>query len=328
MKEFLEKYKGDLLKLGMVILAVSLIYFLVIRKFTGEEKKQENVSSSAAQLYDPDVDHSLEKKSKLDLYEEKKKEDYRKKMDQVRTDEFLSGAYAEDPEKENIDDTVSEDDQKKRELLLSHYGPDEPNQEPKVEKKKRSAASTRYVPTNRSEPAEVKEAEPKEESKPRTNQFFSVLDEGQLQQANSIYQINAVVQQSKDVVSGSRVELRITTDIEVDGHYIRRNTFLYGIAQPSNNRVNILINTIPTTSGDLKGEWFVLDAVDGNRGIYIEPDAVEQQGSERMSRGLLNSLQRNLPDAVRGATDVLEDKTVSNRRVAIQADHKVIITKR
>lgn len=80
--------------------------------------------------------------------------------------------------------------------------------------------------------------------------------------------LTAVIEKTQQLVSGATVQLRLTRPINVSGQAIAQNTFIYGIASLSGERLKIKISTIGSNEKILPVNLGVYD-LDGIEGIYI-----------------------------------------------------------
>ncbi|MHA4739647.1 conjugative transposon protein TraM [Dyadobacter sp. MSC1_007] len=101
--------------------------------------------------------------------------------------------------------------------------------------------------------------------------FFGLDDEGEEPLSDGI---TAVIEKTQQLVSGATVQLRLTRPINVSGQAIAQNTFLYGIASLSGERLNIKVSTITPNEKILPVNLRVYD-LDGIEGIYI-PGAISR----------------------------------------------------
>lgn len=95
--------------------------------------------------------------------------------------------------------------------------------------------------------------------------FFGLDDE---QNTPASEGLTAVIENTQQLVSGSTVQLRLTSALNVDGQPIPQNTFIYGIASLSGERLKIKISTMSSNGKILPVSLGVYD-LDGIEGIYI-----------------------------------------------------------
>jgi conjugative transposon TraM protein len=80
--------------------------------------------------------------------------------------------------------------------------------------------------------------------------------------------LTAVIDHTQQLVSGNTVQLRLTSPLSVAGTQIRANTFAYGIASLSAERLKIRVNSLRSGDLILPVSLSVYD-LDGIEGIYI-----------------------------------------------------------
>ncbi len=95
--------------------------------------------------------------------------------------------------------------------------------------------------------------------------FFG-LNEEQVEPENE--GLTAVIEKTQQLVSGATVQLRLTRPINVSGQAIPENTFIYGIASLSGERLKVKITSISSNEKILPVNLGVYD-LDGIEGIYI-----------------------------------------------------------
>ena len=95
--------------------------------------------------------------------------------------------------------------------------------------------------------------------------FFGLDDE---QDESASEGLTAVIEKTQQLVSGSTVQLRLTRPINVSGQSIPQNTFIYGMASMSGERLKIEISTISYNEKILPVNLGVYD-LDGIEGVYI-----------------------------------------------------------
>jgi conjugative transposon TraM protein len=95
--------------------------------------------------------------------------------------------------------------------------------------------------------------------------FFGLGDEQDTPASDAL---TAVIENTQQLVSGSTVQLRLTSALNVAAQSIPQNTFIYGIASLSGERLKIKISTISSDGKILPVNLGVYD-LDGIEGIYI-----------------------------------------------------------
>ncbi|MCF0075395.1 conjugative transposon protein TraM [Dyadobacter sp. CY261] len=95
---------------------------------------------------------------------------------------------------------------------------------------------------------------------------FYGLDEQIATRAQSA--LTAVIEHNQQLVSGNTVQLRLTRALSVAGAEIPANTFVYGIASLSGERLKIMISSLVSADQILPVDLSVYD-LDGIEGIFI-----------------------------------------------------------
>lgn len=88
--------------------------------------------------------------------------------------------------------------------------------------------------------------------------------------SNTIYAV--IANSDKVVKTGSYVKIRLAEDIEIDGVQVKRNTIITGIAQYTNERMKILVNSVMVGGVTKQVQWEVYEE-DGNPGIAV-PESI------------------------------------------------------
>jgi len=161
--------------------------------------------------------------------------------------------------------------------------------------------------------------------------FYGLNDENNF---NSPAQnsIQAVVQESQTVVSGSVAKLRLLSDININGNIIPKNNFVFGISQLNGERLAIEINSISFNNLIFPVHLEVYD-LDGLAGIYvpgaITRDVVKQSANSSMQSMGISTFDPSLgaqaaTAGINAAKDLL-GKKIKTIRVTIKAGYKVLL---
>lgn len=104
--------------------------------------------------------------------------------------------------------------------------------------------------------------------------------------------IYAIISGDQIIKNKDRVTLKLSRDAIINGQIFKRNTFIYAIASFAQNRVNLAItniNQIPLT-------LIAMDAMDGNKGIYIEGESLLAETVNEASEDGVKDLEvRGIP---------------------------------
>ncbi|WP_281225410.1 conjugative transposon protein TraM [Flavobacterium aquiphilum] len=163
-----------------------------------------------------------------------------------------------------------------------------------------------------------------------TNSFYSLdEDAGQNERQNSI---EAVVHESQIIVSGSIVKLRLSNDVNIGQMIVPKNSFLFGTAAISGERLQVKINTIKYKNSILPVELSVYD-MDGIAGIYI-PGAINRDVAKASADRSIQSLGLSgLDDSWKAqaaelgieAAKSLVSKKVKLVKVVVKAGYQVLL---
>jgi conjugative transposon TraM protein len=196
----------------------------------------------------------------------------------------------------------------------------------------------------------------KEKSVVKKNQVFpvesslpdnsiSLMQPKKLKEHNSFYDladtktkdsmdhaIEAVVQETQTLVSGSTVKLRLKNDIYINGILIPKNNFIYGTASLENERLNIVITSVRFQNNLFPVALQVYD-MDGITGIYIpgsvSKDALKESAQQSMQGVELTSLDPSVAAQVTTAGISAAKNLLSKRskliKVTLKAGYKVLL---
>ncbi|GAB3008127.1 conjugative transposon protein TraM [Niabella terrae] len=115
------------------------------------------------------------------------------------------------------------------------------------------------------------------------NGFFSLRQEPE----NNVEQreIRAAIQETQTLVSGATVKLRLTDDIFIDGRIIPKESFVYGLAKLSGERLHIGINSIRMGARLFPVDLTVYD-MDGIEGIRVPGSISRRVAGQSAEKGL------------------------------------------
>lgn len=162
------------------------------------------------------------------------------------------------------------------------------------------------------------------------NSFFA-LEEPMNSNIN-LNSITAVVHDSQVIVDGSTVKLRLTTDVYINGILIPKDTFLFGIAALSGDRLNINVNTLQYQNNIYPVGLSIYD-IDGLPGIYI-PDAISRSVAKQSADQVLQGIGMNNFDPSFGAqaasagieaARTIIGKKVKLVKVTVKAGYQLIL---
>ena len=129
----------------------------------------------------------------------------------------------------------------------------------------------------------LKEATAKnEKTEAEKNKRFTLEKQGKSgfsSKQSAVPVIEAEVYETATVLSGNRVKLRLMEDTWLLGTKIPKNTFLYGICEVTNERLQIEIRQIPLGEKFVPVEITVCD-LDGLPGLYVPDNASRKVAKE------------------------------------------------
>jgi conjugative transposon TraM protein len=162
------------------------------------------------------------------------------------------------------------------------------------------------------------------------NYFF---DAGDLSNdSSSDNSIEAVVHETKILVNGAVVKLRLLNDIYINGRLIAKDKFIYGIATLNNERLEINVNSIRDNNFLYPVKLDVYD-LDGLRGIYM-PGSITRNAAKQSEENIIQSMALSSLDPSIGAQAAsagieaaknLLTKKVKLVKVQVKAGYKVLL---
>jgi conjugative transposon TraM protein len=165
---------------------------------------------------------------------------------------------------------------------------------------------------------------------PQPNAFYSLEDNPSPAEAQNT--IQAVVQETQTLVSGSTVKLRIVNDVYINGMLVPKDNFVFGIASLNGERLHIAISSIRYGENILPVSLAVYD-LDGMPGVFI-PGAISRdvakQSADASIQGLgLTTLDPSLSAQAASAgieaAKSLISKKVKLVKVTVKAGYQVLL---
>ncbi|SFH37987.1 conjugative transposon protein TraM [Pedobacter insulae] len=165
-----------------------------------------------------------------------------------------------------------------------------------------------------------------------SNGFFGLDNPGTQLNASGNTAINAVVHETQTLVNGSTIKLRLIDPVYINGVFIPKDQFVFGVVSLSGERLNITITSIRNNNQLFPVELNVYD-MDGLAGIYI-PGAitrdVAKQGGERSIQGfsmasLDPSLGAQAANAGMEITRNLLSKKIKLVKVMVKAGYRIML---
>jgi conjugative transposon TraM protein len=169
------------------------------------------------------------------------------------------------------------------------------------------------------------------ESYYRTNAFYGLDDEEPFDPMTS-NAIQAVVHETKTIVAGATLKMRLLADVIVGGRLLKKNAFVYGICAIQGERLVIKIKSVSVDNSLLPTALSVYD-LDGLEGIYIpgaiSRDAAKQAASQSVQDVDLFAMNTSLgaQAAVAGveAAKGLFSKKAKLIKVTVKAGYKIFL---
>jgi len=165
--------------------------------------------------------------------------------------------------------------------------------------------------------------------KKKVNGFFSLNEEKTETEQNAIA---AEMYTTQSLVSGSIVKLRLLNDIYVNGQLIPKDSFIFGTAQITGERLGIEINSLRFRNSLFPVKLAVYD-IDGMSGIHIpgaiSRDVAKQSGDRAIQSIGMTSLDPSMSaqalSAGIEAAKSLMSKKVKLVKVTVKAGYQVLL---
>lgn len=107
------------------------------------------------------------------------------------------------------------------------------------------------------------------------------------QKRNGVNTIAAVIHNDQTIKEGTVIKLRLTGDINLSGLVIPKNTFVYGVANLQDERLQVTVNSISFQNSIYPVKLMVYD-IDGLPGIKI-PGSVNQAAAKQSTNDIINA---------------------------------------
>ncbi|MBC7886665.1 MAG: conjugative transposon protein TraM [Ferruginibacter sp.] len=164
----------------------------------------------------------------------------------------------------------------------------------------------------------------------KDNEFYGLSDSPRESQTQN--GIEAVVHESRILVNGSIIKMRLLNDIYVNGQLIPKDNFIYGTTSFNNERLEVGIASIRNGYSLFPVKLEVYD-MDGLPGIYI-PGAITRDVAKQSTDNALQSVALNSLDPSIGAqaaaagietAKTLLSKKVKLIKVQVKAGYKILL---
>ena len=146
------------------------------------------------------------------------------------------------------------------------------------------------------------------------------------------YYISAVIHGEQSIREGSQVKLRTTQDFSLDGETIPRNTFIFGQAAISENRLSINISGFKANGTIFRTNMVALDQ-DGSPGLKLiggQGEGVTDKAIDVADYSTSSALT-NIPvvgSIAQGAREILRNKRTTNAKpIILGSNYKIFLKK-
>jgi hypothetical protein len=149
---------------------------------------------------------------------------------------------------------------------------------------------------------------------PQANGFHTL---GESSTAGNVNSVPAVIHSDQVVEAGSTVKLRLLQDVQLEGHLIPRNSFLYGTCSLAGNRLTIAATSVQYQGNLLPVSLKAFD-IDGNEGLNIpgsiDRDAFKQGAAQGVSSADMLTMSPSLGAQAAGIA-IQTGKALTGRRI-------------
>lgn len=329
---FVKTDKGRLVVIGVLTAICAVIFYFIF--FSKKESKNSGSENGGSDINVTVKDTSFkERKDVYSSYDKKVKPvqsdaDFFKtetdNMKQAITAPVEGGRSEQDLER--MADSILKANQTK-----VHYG------QPTVRKSGSYGGGVSYASSPKVDKAKLKQEEIdrfQKKSKSSFDDFFEGANAKKNNQASSgnyaasqaqknqpsDAMIYAVISGDQTIKNKDRVTMKLTRDALINGEVYKKNTFIYGIAKFTQNRVNLDITNINQKQVSLTAQ----DAMDGNKGIYIEGESLIAEATNEASEDAVRDINvRGIP--VGKTIQRLVSKKQKESKVQLLNNYKIIL---
>lgn len=141
--------------------------------------------------------------------------------------------------------------------------------------------------------------------------------------------ISAAIHNDQTISNGSTVKMRLQQDIYINGKKIPENSFIYGIARFSNERVIINLTNVRLEKNIYPFSKSVIDQ-DGIEGLFFPVNLKNQMGTEMSNEsideiyGKATARSGVIGDVISASKSVLKRKN-SEKKVTLKANYKIYL---
>ncbi|MEM6525497.1 MAG: conjugative transposon protein TraM [Bacteroidota bacterium] len=203
----------------------------------------------------------------------------------------------------------------------------EPEESPVRQPKPKQRTQTSYRPKQPVAELDKEEPEPEVQQQQEADPwaFVSGYDESDSEDEEDQITIKAVIHDQATVKTGSRVTIRTTEEVEIDGKVIKANSFLLATVS-LRNRVEFELPRMTFEDGTYVNQNFILyDENDGKRGLYSQ-ELLASEGTQQTTSDLANDVADDINSGVaRGVIRNLGQRKIREPEVSLKRNHKVIL---
>ena len=197
----------------------------------------------------------------------------------------------------------------------------------RLQKKQRAVGFKTSQSTKQVEVQTVQE--PVQQPKVNTNPNGRSRNIGGSSQTRGANLISAVIHNDQVISNGTKVKLRLTEDIVVDGVSVPRNSFISGIATFSKTRMSIALNSVIVGNNIIPFNRVVYDK-DGMEGIYL-PDNFKSEAASDATSDAASGAMSVIGGPI-GAAGIamsvgknLVRKSIQRQTVTLKSNYKIFI---
>ncbi|MGI4743104.1 MAG: conjugative transposon protein TraM [Janthinobacterium lividum] len=164
---------------------------------------------------------------------------------------------------------------------------------------------------------------------PQANGFHTLGESSAMPNVNSV---PAVIHSDQVVEAGSTVKLRLLQDVQLEGHLIPRNSFLYGTCSLAGNRLTIAATSVQFQGNLLPVSLKAFD-IDGNEGLNIpgsiDRDALKQGAAQGVSSADMLTLSPSLGAQAAGIAiqtgKALTGRKIKTVKIHLKANYQLLL---
>lgn len=257
---------------------ILIMGYIMYSTFIGssEEKKETQVNENRSAIILPEVEYDTTPKTKISVYEQLEQKE--KKAAELEQQKGKGNFY-------HISGEIKPEEEQKRANQLN-------DNLPKPKKSRTVSKSKQVTSTETPQPKKAAEPEKKTESTTQNNDQYQYAfgiyrsNKSEEKTANGDSKENyipALLERQMKIKNGSEVVFLLQKETMINNILFPKMSIMYGMADFSNNRVNITINTIQDNSGEKHPVTLIGYNENYQKGIYYT-DKVEKVTENARSR--------------------------------------------